>query len=483
MKKEEHKYTFKMLKLDDILKTGDMNIRKVDDLSDLMASIKEHGIINPVTVTPIANGYRLLAGFRRCWAAGRLGMEKVPCHVYEDGEKFIEEIPVTENISRLNMSAAEECLAVAHLINKKNTPKTIARKFGKSLRWVLIRKKIADAGEKAIQMLNDNDLELKAAAKLADLPDSDFKKVIEDNEFITEGNVDEILEHYHLDLDKAPFDHSKCLKCEKCSACQLDLFQDEPKAYCLDPACYKKKVQDAAKKKAKELEAEGKIVRMGKFRSWGLDSDDEDHKYEVKSYREEYKKMEEAGINKRVMVDPDTGETLEYFDERDMPGYVEETEEEIDARHEQENRERKMNGIRCNLYKDKLQNAIGKVCKTNLDWLLVLTIINSDDVEEIFSEDFAKEMGLWCEEDDGGYRKSFWNGDNDFEAMAKTPLSKLLEGIKDGIENLFGNLYYSTERMEFTYKLIVGKDPSKLKPSDEQVQKEYDRQEEKEKES
>ena len=102
------------------------------------------------------------------------------------------------------------------------------------------------------------------------------------------------------------------------------------------------------------------------------------------------KKMEEAGINKRVMVDPDTGETLEYFDERDMPGYVEETEEEIDARHEQENRERKMNGIRCNLYKDKLQNAIGKVCKTNLDWLLVLTIINSDDVEEIFSEDFAK---------------------------------------------------------------------------------------------
>ena len=78
MKKEEHKYTFKMIKLDDILKTGDLNIRKVNGYDDLLASIKAHGIINPVTVVPIADGYKLIAGFRRCWAAAQLGMEKVP---------------------------------------------------------------------------------------------------------------------------------------------------------------------------------------------------------------------------------------------------------------------------------------------------------------------------------------------------------------------------------------------------------------------
>jgi ParB/RepB/Spo0J family partition protein len=477
MKNNKEIYTFKMIKLDDILKTGDMNIRKVDDLADLKASIKEHGIINPVTVTKIADGYRLLAGFRRCWAAAQLGMEKVPCHVYEADEKLLKEIPVTENVCRLNMSPAEECLAVAHLVNNKNTPKTVARKFGKSLRWVLIRKKIADAGESAIAKLESGDLELAAAAKLADLPDEEFKKVIEENLSITSSNVDDILEEFHLDLEKAPFDHSKCLKCEKCSACQLDLFQDEPKAYCLDPACYQKKVKEAAEKKAKELEAEGRTVKLGKFQSWGLDSDDEDYNHEIRSYMSKYKEAEEAGIQKRILVDPDTCQVLEYYDERDLPGYIEETQEEIDARHEEENRERKMNGIRCNMYKDKLQAAIEKVCKVNIDWLLVLAIINSDDVEEVFSEEFVKELGLWCEESDGGYRKSFWNGDNDFEAMAKTPLSKLLEGIKGGIKFLFDNLYYSTERMEFTYKLIVGKDPSKLKPSEKAVQEEYERQE------
>lgn len=62
--KNEHKYTFKMIKLDDILKTGDLNCRKFNDTSDLEASIKEHGIINPVTVTPIADGYQLLAGLK-----------------------------------------------------------------------------------------------------------------------------------------------------------------------------------------------------------------------------------------------------------------------------------------------------------------------------------------------------------------------------------------------------------------------------------
>lgn len=483
MKNKKEIYTFKMIKLDDILKTGDMNIRKVDDLADLKASIKEHGIINPVTVTKIADGYRLLAGFRRCWAAAQLDMEKVPCHVYEADEKLLKEIPVTENICRLNMSPAEECLAVAHLVNNKNTPMTVARKFGKSLRWVLIRKKIADAGEKAIAKLESGDLELAAAAKLTDLPDEEFKKVIEENPFVTSSNVDDILEDFHLDLDNAPFEHSKCLKCEKCSACQTDLFENEPKAYCLDPSCFQKEVREAAKKKVKELQDEGRTVRLGNVHSWGLDYNDEDYKHELRSYMAKFKEAEEAGIQKRVIVNPENCQVLEYYDERDLPGYVEESQEEIEARHEEENREREMNGIRCNMYKDKLQAAIEKVCRINLDWLLVLTIINSDDVEEIFSEEFAKELGLWCEENDGGYRKSFWNGGNDFETMAKTPLSKLLEGIKDGIDNLFGNLYYSTERMEFTYKLIVGKDPSKLKPTEKEVKAAYEKEQaEKEKE-
>lgn len=476
--KNEHKYTFKMIKLDDILKTGGLNCRKFSDTSDLEASIKEHGIINPVTVTPIADGYQLLAGFRRCFAAQHLGMDKVPCHVYDDNDTSLQEIQVTENISRMDMTQVEECMAVAHLISKKNTPKTVARKFGKSLRWVLIRKKIADAGEEALKMLADGKLELAAAAKLADLPDEDFKKVVEDNDYITKDTVGDILEKYHLDLDKAPFNHEKCLKCAKCSACQCDLFADEPKAYCLDPECYHKKVQEAAKKLVKDLVAEGKNARFGTFRSWGVDSDDEAYGYELRSYHSDYKTAEEAGIAKRILVNPDTCETCEYYDRRDLPGYVEESEEEIEARHEEENRQRKLNGIRCNMYKDKLQAGITKVCSANIDWLLVLLFLNSDDPEEILSEKVAKKFGLWDEKEN--YTRNFWNGNNDFEALSKIPLKDIIQGLVDSTDELFGNLYYDTERMEFVYKLICGKDPKKLTPSDNAVQKEFERQEKEE---
>ena len=473
--KNEHKYTFKMIKLDDILKTDDMNIRKVNDLSDLMASIKEHGIINPVTVMPIADGYQLLAGFRRCRAAMRLNMDKVPCHVYEDGnETTAKEIPITENISRMDMTPTEECLAVAHLVKKKNTPKTVARKFGKSLRWVLIRKKIADAGEKALTMLTDGKLELSAAAKLADLPDEDFKKVIEDNDYITKDTVDDILEKYHLDLDSAPFDHSKCLKCPKCSACQCDLFADEPKAYCLDPECYHKKVQEAAKKLVKDLVAEGKSARFGTFRSWGVDSDDEAYGYDLRSYHSDYKTAEEAGIAKRVLVNPDTCETFEYYDKRDLPGYVEESEEEIEARHEEENRERKLNGIRCNMYKDKLQAAIEKACSGNTELILTLMFLNTDDPEYYISEEFARKLGLWDEEQN--YSRSFWRMDGEIKVTPK----EIVDELKNNLDDLFGNLYYDTERMESVYKILCSKDPKKLSPSEKEVQKEFERQEKEE---
>lgn len=465
MKNEEHKYTFKMLKLDDILKTD--NIRKITDLSDLKASIKEHGIINPVTVIPIDGGYQLLAGFRRCAAANELGMDKVPCHVYESDSSAVKEIPVTENITRMDMTPAEECLAVAHLIGKKNTPKQVAKKFGRSLRWVLVRTKIAGAGDKAIKMLEEGDLNISAAMKLANLPDEDFNKAIEEHGRIDDYTVSEILEHYQMDLEKAPFDHEKCLKCEKCSACQCDLFENEPKAYCLDPECFQKKMRAHAKKIVKDLVAEGKNARIGKINKWGMDADDEAYDYKISSYMDDYKKAEEAGIPKRILVNENTCETYEYYDCRDLPDYHEETDEEREARLEAEQKERDMNGIRQNMYKDRLQESIEKVCRNNTDALITLMWLNTDCCEDSLTEDVQKKFGLGTDED--GYDKSIWDINLDL------PLPEIVKGIKDSLEEQFGNIYYNTNRMEYVYKLICAKDPSKFMPSEKDVKKEYDR--------
>lgn len=478
MKKEEHKYTFKMIKLDDILKTGDLNIRKVNGYDDLLGSIKAHGIINPVTVVPIADGYKLIAGFRRCWAAAQLGMEKVPCHVYDIDEKNIDEIPITENISRMDMTPVEECMAVAHLINKKNTPKTVARKFGKSLRWVLVRKKIADAGQEALDMLQDGKLTLSAATKLADLTDDDFKDVVHDNSYIDEDTIEKILEHYHLDLKKAPFDTSKCKKCEDCSACQTDLFENEPKAYCLKPSCYARKSKEAAKATVKKLQAEGKNARIGKFESWGPAYDDEAYNYAVKSYMtDKQKEVEEKGIPKRILVDGESGKTYEYYDMRDLPDFHEESEEERKERLDAENKERDMNGIRWNLHKDRMQEAIEKVCSKNVTALVALLFMNSDDCEDLLNEDKQKEFGYV--EDENGTMPDF------FELVDKMKLTpdSIQDALLESTENLFGNLYYNIDKMKTVYKLIVGKDPEKLKPSEKEVEAAYEEEQaEKEKE-
>ena len=473
--KNEHKYTFKEIKLDDILATD--NIRKIYDVAELKASIKEHGIINPVTVMKNDdNSYTLLAGFRRYSAANQLGLDKIPCHVYDNQEKCVSEIPLTENISRLDMTAAEECLAVAHLISKKNTPKTIARKFGKSLRWVLIRKKIADAGDVAIKKLEDNKLSLAAAAKLADLSDEDFKAVIEEHSYIDESNIDNILEKFHLDLDEAPFDTTKCRKCEECSACQTDLFENEPKAYCLNPKCYQKKCKEAAKAKVKDLTAEGKNARIGVFKSWGLDYDDEAYNYVVRSYMEgKEKEAEEKGIQKRVLVNENDGSTFEYFDLRDFPDFHEETEEEQKARLEKENRERDMNGIACNMHKDRMQDEICDLCSKNTAALATLLFLNDDYTDLSELDDSVKQEIGFVEDENSDYPDTF-----DFLIEKKFTPDKILKLLKENAEILFGNIYYNTETMKNVYRIICSKDGDKLKPSKKDIEKEYNRvQEEK----
>lgn len=476
--KNEHKYTFKEIKLDNILATD--NIREITATADLKASIKEHGVINPVTVKENGDGsYTLLAGFRRFSAANQLGMEKIPCHVFSGDEKNIDEIPLTENVSRLDMTQVEECLAVAHLINKKNTPKTVARKFGKSLRWVLVRLKIANAGEKATKKLEDGDLTLSAATKLADLPDEDFKNVIEEYGFIDDDTANEILEKYHLDLEKAPFDNTKCKTCEKCSACQTDLFEDEPKAYCLDPKCYQKKCKDAANKKLKELLDEGKNARFGKFASWGVHSDDEAYNYAVRTLTDKAKEAEEKGLQKRVLVDENTAAIYEYYDERDFPDFHEETEEEREARYEAENKERDMNSIAWNMHKEKIEEEIQEACSKNTAALVTLLFLDNNDLcLEDLDEEVKEKIGF-TENEAGDYPDAI-----EFLVEKKFTPEKIMKLVKENTDILFGNLYYNIDIMKNVYKIICNKDADKLKPSKKAVEKEYNRvQEEKNKDS
>ncbi len=104
------------------------------DLEDLVASIKEHGLIQPLVVSDLGNGnFQLIAGERRLRASRILDLAEIPVIVREatDHEKL--ELALIENIQRQRLNPMEEAYAYKQLIEEFNfTQEQVGQKVGKS---------------------------------------------------------------------------------------------------------------------------------------------------------------------------------------------------------------------------------------------------------------------------------------------------------------------------------------------------------------
>ena len=87
------------------------------ELSDLAASIREHGLIQPLIVTKAPSGYTLIAGERRWRAAQLAGLERVPVIVKETTPQEMLELALIENIQREDLNAIEEAQAYRQLMD------------------------------------------------------------------------------------------------------------------------------------------------------------------------------------------------------------------------------------------------------------------------------------------------------------------------------------------------------------------------------
>ncbi|MCR4311753.1 MAG: ParB/RepB/Spo0J family partition protein [Candidatus Uhrbacteria bacterium] len=105
-----------------------------EDLADLKASIKEHGILLPLVVTDIGGGkFELIAGERRLRSALAVGLEKVPVIIREANEQQKLELALIENIQRADLNAVEEAKAYKSLLeNFGMTQEKVAERVGKS---------------------------------------------------------------------------------------------------------------------------------------------------------------------------------------------------------------------------------------------------------------------------------------------------------------------------------------------------------------
>jgi len=103
-------------------------------LNELCDSIKEHGIIQPLTVRKLGRDrYQLISGERRFRASHIIGMEEVPCYIRIANDSTMLEMALVENIQREDLNAIEVALSYQRLIDECNfTQENLGQKLGKS---------------------------------------------------------------------------------------------------------------------------------------------------------------------------------------------------------------------------------------------------------------------------------------------------------------------------------------------------------------
>lgn len=146
------------------------------ELEDLMASIKEHGILQPLIVQEITRGqFELIAGERRLRACKMLGLHEVPVvmRTANDQEKL--EIALIENIQRQDLGALEEARAFHALVEEFHlTQEEVAKRVGKSRPVVANTMRLLELGPEMQQALMDGKITKSHARTL--LAENDLTK-------------------------------------------------------------------------------------------------------------------------------------------------------------------------------------------------------------------------------------------------------------------------------------------------------------------
>lgn len=103
-----------------------------DALDELAASMKELGVIQPITVRAADDGFEIISGERRLRAARRAGLARIPAYVREADTEAMLEMAIVENIQREELNPVEVALGYQRLIEECDlTQEDVAQKVGK----------------------------------------------------------------------------------------------------------------------------------------------------------------------------------------------------------------------------------------------------------------------------------------------------------------------------------------------------------------
>lgn len=148
--------------------------RKIFDdyaLLALAASIRQHGLLQPITVRARDNGYEIVTGERRFRACCMLGMTHIDAIVLSvpEGESAL--LALIENAQRENLHYLEEAEAYQRLIDQGMSQEMLARRLGKSASAVSNKLRLLKLDEQVRRVLMEENLSERHARALLSLPD------------------------------------------------------------------------------------------------------------------------------------------------------------------------------------------------------------------------------------------------------------------------------------------------------------------------
>ncbi len=159
-----------------------------DALNELAASIREHGVIQPVVVSALDDGFfQLIAGERRWRASQRAGLLRVPAVVRAADEHHSLELALIENLQREDLNPMEEAQAYERLVSDFGmTQEDVARRVGKNRATIANMLRLLRLPGEVQQWLRENRLTTGHAKALLSL--SDLNAILDSARKIIQGN-------------------------------------------------------------------------------------------------------------------------------------------------------------------------------------------------------------------------------------------------------------------------------------------------------
>ena len=158
-----------------------------ETLTSLAASIAEVGVVQPVIVRKVVDGYEIIAGERRWRAAQRAGLRSVPALVRDTDDKGALEAAVVENVHRQDLNALEEAAAYRQLIDDFGlTQEDVAARVGRSRSAVANTVRLLNLAPAVQRLLIEGDLSAGHGRALLTLGDVAVQQALAE-EIVREG--------------------------------------------------------------------------------------------------------------------------------------------------------------------------------------------------------------------------------------------------------------------------------------------------------